>query len=370
MDLLESLRNISVRADQLKDSIQTEEATKTALVLPFLQALGYDVFNPREIVPEFTCDFGVKKGEKVDYAICKDGVPSILIECKQLGRNLDRCDGQLFRYFAVSRAKFGILTNGIEYRFYGDLDKPNLLDSSPFFTYRLDAPERGLEATRRFSKVLFEPTSVANWANAQKDSARVKSVLVREFAEPSADFIRTILRSLEISPITQKSLEQFGPIIKTALDQIVNDRITAAFSRALNTTEKTPSTAQDIESAQESENAPNQEVTDDALSSKDRIVTTIEELEAFFIVRSILRQTVAPQRIKHRDTLSYFGVLLDDNNRKPICRLYIERDGESRKKKFIGLFDKNKNETRKPLKVLDDIYKYEKELIETASYYL
>ncbi len=100
--------------------------------MPFIQTLGYDVFNPFEVMPEFTCDIGTKKGEKIDYAIMKDGNPVILIECKHWNQELTLYDNQLLRYFHVSTAKFGILTNGIVYKFYTDLEHENKMDEKPF----------------------------------------------------------------------------------------------------------------------------------------------------------------------------------------------------------------------------------------------
>ena len=134
MDFIDQLKQFSKRVDSLKGSISTEEATKTAVIMPFFAMLGYDVFNPQEFVPEFTADVGIKKGEKVDYAIIQDGEPVILIECKSISENLNKHDSQLFRYFGTTSAKFAILTNGMEYRFYTDLDNPNKMDESPFLT--------------------------------------------------------------------------------------------------------------------------------------------------------------------------------------------------------------------------------------------
>ena len=111
MDFKDQIKQVGERVVKLKDQIKTEEATKTALIMPFIQCLGYDVFNPLEVVPEFTADIGIKKGEKVDYAILKDGQPTILIECKWWGENLILHDSQLFRYFHTTKAKFGILMN-------------------------------------------------------------------------------------------------------------------------------------------------------------------------------------------------------------------------------------------------------------------
>lgn len=117
MDFADQLKVLAKRVASLKEQIQTEEAAKTSFIMPFFQLLGYDVFNPLEFVPEYTADVGIKKGEKVDYAILSDGLPIILIEAKWCGEDLGKHGGQLFRYFGTTKAKFGILTNGIEYRF-------------------------------------------------------------------------------------------------------------------------------------------------------------------------------------------------------------------------------------------------------------
>ena len=132
MDFKDSIKQISERIETLKANLPTEEATKTALIMPFINALGYDVFNPLEVLPEMCCDIGTKKGEKIDYAIMKDGEPIILIECKHWEQDLNLHDNQLLRYFNVSKAKFGVLTNGITYRFYTDLSEPNIMDEKPF----------------------------------------------------------------------------------------------------------------------------------------------------------------------------------------------------------------------------------------------
>jgi Uncharacterized conserved protein len=129
----EAVKNLAERIEKTIDRIQTEEATKTAYIMPFIQMLGYDIFNPLEVVPEFTADIGIKKGEKVDYAIFRDDEPAILIECKDC-RNLLNIDNesQLFRYFHTTKAKFGILTNGVSYKFFTDLEEPNKMDAKPF----------------------------------------------------------------------------------------------------------------------------------------------------------------------------------------------------------------------------------------------
>lgn len=135
MEFIEKINQLKERAITLRDNLQTEEATKNALVMPFLNALGYDVFNPLEVVPEYIADSRLKKDEKVDYAIMKDGAPIILLECKKVDN--DKLDvkkhaGQLFKYFTASKAKFIILTNGIVYKFFSDIEEQNILDKEPF----------------------------------------------------------------------------------------------------------------------------------------------------------------------------------------------------------------------------------------------
>jgi hypothetical protein len=110
-----------------------EEATKTALVLPFFSILGYNIFNPKEFVPEYIADVGIKKGERVDYAIIKDGKPAVIIEAKQIGTDLNEHKAQLFRYFATTQCEIAILTDGVKYWFFTDTEVQNIMDLEPYF---------------------------------------------------------------------------------------------------------------------------------------------------------------------------------------------------------------------------------------------
>jgi len=137
MEIGLQLKTLADKIVQLKDKIETEEATKTAFVLPFINLLGYDIFNPMEVTPEFTADLGLKKGEKVDYAIYQGGEPILIIECKNWKQDLNVHNSQLFRYFHVTKTRFALLTNGIDYRFYSDLEAPNKMDEKPFLEFTL-----------------------------------------------------------------------------------------------------------------------------------------------------------------------------------------------------------------------------------------
>src|SRR4028118_426773 len=133
MDFIEQLQTLAAKTNKLCDVLQTEEATKNALIMPFIRILGYDIFDPTEVVPEFIADVGIKKGEKVDYAIKKDGKIIMLFECKHCGGDLNiKHASQLFRYFSVTDARIAVLTNGLVYRFFTDLEAPNKMDEKPF----------------------------------------------------------------------------------------------------------------------------------------------------------------------------------------------------------------------------------------------
>lgn len=166
MDFKDSIKQIAERIESLKENLLTEEATKNALIMPFINALGYDVFNPLEVVPEMCCDIGTKKGEKIDYAIMKNGEPILLIECKHWQQDLTLYDNQLIRYFHVSKAKFGVLTNGIVYRFYTDLAEPNKMDEKPFLEVNLlDLKEPQIEELKKFHKSYFDVDMILSSAS-------------------------------------------------------------------------------------------------------------------------------------------------------------------------------------------------------------
>ncbi|RAR75692.1 type I restriction endonuclease [Flavobacterium aciduliphilum] len=348
MDLKDQLKQIGDRFVKMKDQIQTEEATKNAFIMPFLQSLGYDVFNPIEVVPEYITDIGTKKGEKIDYAIFRDGKPAILIECKHWNKNLDLHDGQLLRYFHVSKAKFGILTNGIQFRFYSDLVQPNIMDEKPFMEVNLtDLKESQIEEIKKFHKANFDADAIINNASELKFMNELKQLFQAEIANPSPDFVKHFAKQVYPSIVTAKILEQFTGLTKRAIQHHITDLITERLKSAL---------------TKENENEKQMVAEDVELNGEanSKIITTEEELEGFMIVKTILRQHIAVSRIHYRDNQSYFAILLDDNNRKPICRLYFNSS-----KKYIGIFDKTKKENKTELKSLDAIFELANELKES-----
>jgi hypothetical protein len=342
MDFKDSIKQIADRIEKLKNNLPTEEATKNALIMPFISALGYDVFNPLEVLPEMTCDIGIKKGEKIDYAILKDGEPIILIECKHWQQDLNLHDNQLLRYFNVSKAKFGVLTNGIIYRFYTDLAEKNKMDEKPFLEVNLlEIKDNQIEELKKFHKSYFDIDTILSSANELKYTGELKAVIVKEFANPSPDFVKYFGKHVYEGMFTQSILEQFTDLVKRSINSYINDLISDRLKAAIkeNENQNGESTA---DASKEGENPENQD-EEPGKKVDSRIVTTEMELNGYYIVKSILRTIIAPERIIFKDTISYFAINID-NTRKNVCRLYFNNKkhyrvgiDEDKKEKYFDL---------------------------------
>jgi hypothetical protein len=354
MDLEDQLKAIAARIPKQIDLIKTEEATKNAFIMPFINALGYNVFDPMEVVPEFIADVGLKKGEKVDYFIQHNAKPAILVECKTVGSKLRLENAsQLFRYFTVTEARFAILTNGINYEFYTDIEAPNKMDSKPFFEFSmLSLDVRSLAEIKKFSKPFFDVEKILSNASELKYLKQIKALLNSELEAPTDDFVRLFTSRVYSGRFTESVKEQFTSLVQNALRDFVREKINERLQSAI-----------DVE-APAQPRAGNGEVVGDGDQDEEGVVTTEEEIEGYHIVRAILAGTVDAGRVVMRDTKSYCGVLLDDNNRKPICRLRFNFS-----QKYLGLFDDAKNEERFPLTALSDIYQFANRLKDTVTRY-
>lgn len=359
VEFMEKLNLLASKIKQQSSAIETEEATKNAFVMPFINnVLGYDVFDPTEVIPEFVCDVGTKKGEKIDYAILKNGDVQILIECKKIGEQLNiNHASQLFRYFHVTNARISILTNGQEYKFFTDLDAPNKMDEKPFLEINLlDLDEMIVPEIKKLTKSAFDLESILNAAGELKYVSLIKKHIHNQMNNPEEDFVKFFASRIYDGILTQKVRETFTLLTKKAATQYINSQVNERLKSAMggNTTQS----QEEIISNDRTENTISIE------KDESDIITTMDELEGFHIVKAIARAVIDAPRIIHRDTKSYFGILIDDNNRKPLCRLHFNRN-----QKYIGLFDLEKNETRHPIESLDDIYKFSKELQATAALY-
>lgn len=346
MDIQSKLKELSEKIDSMKEQILTEEATKTAFVLPFINLLGYDIFNPTEVVPEFTADVGLKKGEKVDYAIFQNNTPILIIECKHWVESLDTHSSQLIRYFHASKSRFALLTNGIEYRFYTDLEEKNKMDNKPFLEFTITHLKDSIvNEISKFHKSNFDITKILNNASSLKYTKEIKKVFSSELVKSTPEFTRFFASKVYSGRLTERVMEQFGELVHKAVNQLISDKVNDRLQNAL-----------DKETEQQIEENIEEEIS--------KITTTDEELEGFKIVVAILRRKITHSRIAYRDTQSYFGILLDNNNRKPLCRLHLNGG-----KKYLGLIGENKKETKVLLETIDNIYDHEEELLKTIDYY-
>lgn len=356
MDFKDQIKQLGDKALKLKDSIPTEEATKTALIMPFIQCLGYDVFNPKEVIPEFITDYGAKNIEKVDYAILKNDQPILIIECKWHGEKLEKHYTQLHKYFHLTKARFAILTNGFIYNFYTDLANANKMDEKPFLSFDItDIRDAQVEELKKFHKSYFEIDKIVSTASALKYTNEIKAILSKELNEPSESFVKFFVSQVYDGRATEKVMEQFTELVKKSGQQLLSDIITDRLKTALKKEDEAQAAKEQAVKAAE------------ALQAETKIETTAEELEAYYIVKAILRKKVDSARIVYRDAQSYFAILLDDNNRKPLCRLHLNGT-----KKYIGIFsadDKEKIEKKSEISSIDDVYKFASQLESIVEYY-
>ncbi len=358
MVLSDNLKDISNTIIEKIDNIQTEEATKTAFIMPFIMALGYNVFDPTEVVPEFIADIGKKRGEKVDYAIMIDDKPVILIECKPCHSNLDKEHAsQLYRYFSSTEARFGVLTNGIIYKFYTDIEKPNIMDEKPFFELdMLNINDISTKEINKFAKSSFDLDNILESASELKYKKEIKKIMLKQLEKPSDDFVRFFAKEVYNGPLTQNIREQFSEITKSAFNQFIKEQVEKRLKSALDVSH---------------EDTEEKSLETEEKTEKNDIVTTDEEWEAFYIIRAILHEITDVNRIFIRDRKSYCGILLDNNQNKMLCRLHFNS-----KNKSLGFFDSKekdkygrKNEDRIQIENINDIYKYSDRLKQTVRIY-
>ena len=240
-----------------------------------------------------------------------------------------------------------MVTNGVQYNFYTDLDAANKMDSSPFLSVDLlDLRDTTVAELNALSRDAFNIDLILENAGRLKYLAGIKDVLAAQLSEPDEEFTRFFFA--RVAPGEQfraATRERFSGIVRLAFQEFLNERVTGRLRSALQHENAAPDAA-------------------DASDEESQIETTVDELLGYHIVKSILRDTVKPERIMHRDTRTYMGVLLDDNNRKPICRLHFNR-----KQRYLGLFNPEKQETRVRLDDLNDIFTHADRLRATVSSY-
>jgi len=226
-ELLSKLTVIAERQPTIRSVCTNEESTKLFLVLPVLSALGYDVTDPTVVQPEYAADFRDGLCDRVDYAIMRDGEPVIAIECKKVGVDLASNRGQLRAYFtALPSVKLGILTNGLRFEFFVDVDTANIMDEEPFVTLDMEAaahraiPADVLEALTSVTKAGFQPASVSRIAEMRLLSRRLRSAVMQQVREPSLEFCRVILRAAGQDNVHRSRIESlYSSMVRNAFEE-------------------------------------------------------------------------------------------------------------------------------------------------------
>lgn len=310
-----------------------------SLVAPFFQILGYDIFNPSEFCPEFTADVGIKKGEKVDYAILINGTPIILIEVKSIGKNLDRHSSQLFRYYSATNARFAILTNGLTYRFYTDLNEKNKMDTEPFYEFNLLSlsPDDYIEIPK-FSKECFNEESIFDNASILMYSNQFMDYLHEQLSCPNDEFVRFFLKNAYQGIKTQNVIDKFRPILRKSLNDYIDKIVKEKMTSLVNTSSYI--------------SAGNQETR--------KLFPSKEELEFHKSIQNMLKDLTDASNVTYKKTESYFAILYKNNVRKWLIRIII-----SNSQITIIVPDKNKNEVKFRISSFADVSSY-KQYIENA----
>lgn len=339
MDFSDKIKQFSKRIETLKDNLTTEEATKTALIMPLFQILEYDIFNPLEFMPEFIADVGVKKGEKVDYAILKDGKPLILIEAKCASDKLKKHDAQLFRYFTATEAKFAILTNGIIYKFFTDLEEKNKMDEKPFLVLNLlNMDDNKISHLKKFTKNSFDIDTIFNIASELKYTSLIKAQLNMQLENPSDEFVRFIINDFYNGIKTQNVVEKFRPIVKRSLSQFVNDFMNEKLKLLLendnedyekkkvkdNKKKEKNKIDNDITKKQDENNLPKPEI-----EPKNNILLTEDELKAIDIVQDILIENVSKDEIGYKKVKDDIFILYKNDIKNWICKITLNSSNKT-----------------------------------------
>ena len=345
MSFKEDVADLAKRAISAQAIAQTEEATKNAIVMPFLRVLGFDVFDPSQVIPEYVADVGLKKGEKIDYAVKIGDRIEYLVEAKSVSVNLREAQySQLFRYYHTLDANIGILTNGLHTWFFADLDAPNKMDQNPFFKFDLlSYDDNDLRELEKFHKANFSIENIKAAASSLKYLRGAMAFIEKQWANPDEEFVRMVARDFYEGQIRSSVVETLKPIVKRAFDDLFRQRALKRIDVAFDGGKQ------------------------DALPevNEAKVETTEEELQAFMIIRAIAAEVAPVSRITLRDAQSYCAILFDDNNRKPIARLHFNG-----KTKYVTVFGADKEGVRHEVGSVEEIFRLREPIKTVVTGYL
>ncbi|MBH8564300.1 restriction endonuclease subunit R [Nostoc sp. CENA67] len=312
MGFTEDIAKLSEHVRNKADKGLNEQATKMALILPFLKAIGYDVFDASEVMPEYVADFATKQPgplKKVDFALAINGNVVMLLEAKACGQKAEAHDGQLRYYFnSLVATKVGIVTNGIVYRFFTDLRAVHVMDNEPFFTFNiLEYDSKDIDNLKFFHRDNFDVAAIVRHAEEMLYVNGMTQLVGNLLRSSSDEFIRFLVSELRASDpkyefkgnISPAVINKFKPIVKKSIQGSLLELMTSSLNREMEQ-------PVEVEVEQEIEEEEKQQEPQES-----RIVTTAEEITAFEKIKTITQASTSYNfEVKYKDTASYFGINL------------------------------------------------------------
>ncbi|MFB6231855.1 MAG: hypothetical protein ABEL04_11940 [Salinibacter sp.] len=234
MSFSDEIAGFQSSAKEQLHALNTQEKTQNALLFPFLEILGYEVFDVREVEPGFTIDTEDGNAEQADYAIKRDGAPVMLFHCEEAGTGLGSCDpDSLHRPLRASDAQVGVLTNGIVYRFFVDLGEGNTVDKQPFLEFNLlNHGSDEVQELERMKKSSLDPEDLVSTVRNRKYERLLYDYLQQQWSTPGEEFVRFLAEKIHDGQPTEDVLGRIQPIVRTAIQRYGQEAVEGPPTRA------------------------------------------------------------------------------------------------------------------------------------------
>lgn len=313
----EFISKIHKHAEHIKkvaEHCTTEETTKQALILPMLDILGFNAYDPTKVQAEYRAEYrGVKSTDRIDYALMLNGEPVAFIEAKSYGEELSNHEGQLERYFnSATNVLIAAITNGVEWRFFTDLNEKNTMDEDPFLVVDFSKLEESqISRLYHFRRDGFKPDHLKEIAEESVYLNLFTDTIRNNLREPGIEFLRFIARQSEIRrQLNAGFLESIAPIVKRAVGSAISDMVVSGLSAKQEPEKQEHIVEVDI-------------YADQVDADNPKIITTYQERQIYDFTKSLLPEV--EDRLISRDTESYFTVLYDGKTNRWLFRYYGDR---------------------------------------------
>lgn len=297
----------------------TEETTKQALILPFLNILDFSPFDPQKVKAEFGANLpGIKATERVDYALFSDGNPVMFVEAKSFNEKLTNHAGQLARYFnSTPGVSIAAITNGREWRFFTDLKLPNVMDESPFLKVNFDTlSDSDMEQLAQFRYGCFRPDQLRTFAEERVYQEQFQEIIESCLRDVDQDFVRFVANRANLgAKLTTRLLDTITPLIKRAVADAISRMVVTGLSAPQVQPEAAPAVAPLLENFKDYIVDP----------TNPKIITTTAELKLLAIMKDMLSGVVNPDEIVGKDTESYYTVMYQGKVNRWVVRYVGDR---------------------------------------------